>query len=528
MGNKKNDFHKLMIFVLSLVLAPLCTVTSLADVRLPAVIGDNMVLQQDMEVPIWGWAEAGEKVEIQFEAEASSDETILYRPHPANEDGTWLFKIGPFSAGGPYEMTITGKNQRKIKNILVGEVWVCSGQSNMQWSVKQAANPEQEIAAANYPNIRLFSVKRDASGQPLNDCTASWSECSPETVAGFSAVAYFFGRYLSKELDVPIGLINTSWGGTRTEPWTPPVGFASIPEVREIQQQIARANAEYGNTVAQSLEAIEEWVKGSRRALAESRPLPPPPTWPKHPLSSHRQPTGLYNAMVHPLVPFAIRGAIWYQGESNREDGLLYYQKMRALIAGWRKVWNQGDFPFYYVQLAPFRYGGDPFLLPQIWEAQKAALAIPNTGMAVTADVGNPADIHPKNKQDVGKRLALWALAKTYDCSDIVYSGPLYKSMTVEGSKIRIRFDHVGSGLASRDGQPLDWFTIAAADKNFAEAKAEIDGGTILAWSDKVEKPAAVRFAWHEEAEPNLMNKEGLPASPFRTDTWPVGPTSDK
>ncbi|MHC4060823.1 MAG: sialate O-acetylesterase, partial [Planctomycetota bacterium] len=510
MNYRKKCPDELMIFTLSLVLLPLCAVTSLADVRLPVVIGDNMVVQQDTEVPIWGWAEPGEKVEIRFEAVASSDETVLYGPQPTNEDGRWMFKVGPFSAGGPYELTVKGKNTITLKNVLVGEVWACSGQSNMQWSVRRAADAEQEIAAANYPKIRLFSVERNASGQPLNDCVGSWSECSPETVAEFSAVAYFFGRRLHKELDVPIGLINTSWGGTRIEPWTPPVGFASIPEVKEIQNQIAQANAEYGRTVAQSLETIEEWVKGSRRALAENTPLPAPPTWPSHPLSSHRRPTGLYNAMVHPLVPFAIRGAIWYQGESNREDGLLYYQKMQALISGWRNVWKQGDFPFYYVQLAPFRYGGDPLLLPQIWEAQKAALAIPKTGMAVTTDVGNLADIHPKNKQEVGKRLALWALAKTYDCDDLVYSGPLYKSMSVEGNKIRVRFDHVGSGLAPGDGQPLDWFTIAGADKNFVEAKAKIDGDTLLVWSDTVARPAAVRFGWHQEAEPNLMNKEGL------------------
>jgi sialate O-acetylesterase len=217
---------------------------------------------------------------------------------------------------------------------------------------------------------------------------------------------------------------------------------------------------------------------------------------------------------------FAIRGAIWYQGESNREDGLLYYDKMKALINGWRKVWEQGDFPFYYVQLAPYRYGPDPLLLPRIWQAQKNALSIPNTGMAVTTDIGNITDIHPKKKHDVGRRLALWALAKTYGRKDLVYSGPLYKSMSVEGGKIRIHFDHIGSGLASRDGKPLTWFTIAAADKNFLKANAKIDGDTVLVWSDTVAKPAAVRFGWHQEAEPNLINKEGLPASPFRTDDW--------
>ncbi|MHC4665454.1 MAG: sialate O-acetylesterase, partial [Planctomycetota bacterium] len=292
MNYRKRCLDELMIFVLSLVLVPLCAVTSLADVRLPAVIGDNMVLQQGVKVPIWGWAEPGERVEVRFLAFSQAVSA------KADKQGKWMVKMGPFKAESSCEMIIQGKNTVKLANIAVGEVWVCSGQSNMQWSVQRAANAEQEIAAANYPKIRLFSVQRDASGQPLNDCVGSWSECNPENVTGFSAVAYFFGRHLHKELNFPIGLINTSWGGTRIEPWTPPVGFASIPEVQEIQNQIAQANAEYGKTVAQSLDTIEAWVKGSRRALAENKPLPPAPTWPSHPLSSRSQPTGLYNAMV--------------------------------------------------------------------------------------------------------------------------------------------------------------------------------------------------------------------------------------
>jgi sialate O-acetylesterase len=507
--------YKRISFVISLLLMLAFTSVGFADVKLPAVIGDNMVLQQGVEVPIWGWAEPGEKVIIGLG---------IYSQvwgAEADKEGKWMVKIGPFNTGGPYELTAKGKNTITIKNVMVGEVWVCSGQSNMQWSVKRSANAEQEIAAADYPKIRLFTVERNTSGQPLDDCVGSWSACSPNTVPGFSAVAYFFGRKLHKELNVPIGLINTSWGGTRIEPWTPPVGFASVPKLDRIQKEIEQADSKYCKDVAGSLDTIETWVRNSRKALAANQPVPPVPIWPEHSLNSRGKPTGLYNAMLHPLVPFAIRGAIWYQGESNREDGLLYYEKMKALINGWRNVWEQADFPFYYVQLAPYRYGPDPLLLPRIWQAQKTALSIPNTGMAVTTDIGNLTDIHPKNKQDVGKRLALWALAKTYGRKDLIYSGPLHKSMSVEGNKIRIRFDHVGGGLASRDGKPLTWFTIAAADSNFVEAQAKIDGDTVLVWSDTVAKPAAVRFGWHQEAQPNLMNKEGLPASPFRTDDWP-------
>ncbi|MHC4620026.1 MAG: sialate O-acetylesterase [Planctomycetota bacterium] len=496
MSQKKRCFNRSIVRICSLALLQVCAAASVADVSLPAVIGDNMVLQQDAEIPIWGWADPGERVEIEIRlrTQAGSYATV------ADNNGRWVVKIQPLKPRGPLEMTVRGKNTITIRNILVGEVWVCSGQSNMAWSVGRAANSEQEIAAADYPQIRLFTVERNASGHPLNDCVGSWSECSPDTVAKFSAVAYFFGRKLHKELNVPIGLINTSWGGTRVEPWTPPAGFASVPKLQEIQKQVGQADSEYRKTITKSLDTIEAWARNTRKALAADRPLPATPAWPAHPLSSHRRPTGLYNAMVHPLVPFAMRGAIWYQGESNREDGLLYYEKMKALINGWRIVWQQGAFPFYLVQLAPFRYGGDP----------------------VITDIGNLSDIHPRNKQDVGKRLALWALARSYGRAGLVYSGPLCRSMSVEGNKVRIRFDHVGSGLASRDGQPLNWFTIAAADNNFVEAKAKIEGDTVLVWSDGVARPVAVRFGWHQEAEPNLTNKEGLPASPFRTDNWHI------
>lgn len=509
---KRIGFSQPIVLVLSLFLVLACAALSFAEIKLPAVINDNMVLQEGMKVPIWGWANPGEKIKVKLGQHKVST--------TADATGKWTVKLPAMKAGGPYQMMVRGSNTIHLANILVGEVWFCSGQSNMQWPVRRSANAEQEIAAADYPKIRLFTVERNASGQPQSDCVGSWSQCSPETVSEFSAVAYFFGRELRNELGVPVGLIDSSWGGTRIEPWTPPVGFALLPKLQDIRREIRQADSEYSRAVAKSLDTIGAWVEASRKALATNKSVPLVPAWPTHPLSSHAQPTGLYNAMVHPLVPFAIRGALWYQGESNCGDGMMYHEKMKALINGWRVVWGQGDFPFYFVQLAPFRYGGDPLQLPRIWEAQTATLSVPNTGMAVTTDIGNVSDIHPRNKQDVGKRLALWAMARTYGRKEIVYSGPIYKSMRAKGNKIRLSFDYVDGGLVAK-GKALTHLTIAAKDKEFVEAEAVIDGDTILVSSDKVSAPVAVRYAWSKAAVPNLFNRAGLPASPFRTDDWP-------
>ena len=492
-----------------------------AEVTLPRVIGSNMVLQRDMEVPIWGWASVGEEITITLSAEDEGANSLFSTTVVADAEGNWQTKLPEMSAGGPYILRVSGSNTLELTNILFGEVWVCSGQSNMQWSVSASKDSEAEIAAANYPNIRLFYVPRVPSGLLQNDVEADWYETTPETIANFSAVAYYFGRKLYKNLDVPIGLINTSWGGTRIEPWTPPAGFASVPTLESISKEIQEAHETYRQQLPQKMKDIEAWIAETREALETGARLTQMPDN-RHSLRHQARPTGLYNGMVHPLVPYAIRGALWYQGESNLRDGMLYHEKMKALINGWREVWGQGDFPFYFVQLAPFNYGGrnaSPFFLPQIWEAQTATLSVPNTGMAVTTDIGNLRDIHPRNKQEVGRRLALWALAKTYGREDVTYSGPLYKSMEIEGNTIRLSFDSVGSGLMARGEKPLTWFEIAGEDKQFVEAQAMIDGDTIVVSSDTVANPVAVRFGWHQSAEPNLVNKEGLPASPFRTDS---------
>lgn len=509
---------KLLFAVIGTVLffSHLC---SFAEVKLPHVFGSNMVLQRDTPAPIWGWADAGEKITITFIR--NKDGLAIYSSEVVgDEKGNWRTNLPATPAGGPHTIKVAGGNTVELTDVLFGEVWVCSGQSNMEWPVSASDNSQEEIAAADYPMIRLFHIPRVASGLPTVDVNAQWRPTTPDNVRYFSAVAYYFGRHLYKELDVPIGLINTSWGGTRIEPWTPPVGFDAVQELTSISEEIKDIDTNYRAQLPQKLEEIEEWIAETKEALEGDSTVLQMPENP-HPLSNSGRPTALYNSMIHPIVPYAIRGALWYQGESNMGEGMTYYEKMKALIHGWREVWTQGEFPFFFVQLAPFNYGGDdPTRLARFWEAQSSTMSVPNTGMAVITDVGNVKDIHPRNKQDVGLRLALWALAKTYGQEDLVYSGPVYKSMDVEGSAIRLSFDHLGGGLISSDNQPLTWFEIAGEDQQFQEGAATIDGNTVVVSSDLVTSPVAVRFGWHQSAEPNLENKEGLPTSPFRTDSW--------
>ncbi len=489
------------------------------EVRLPHVFGSHMVLQRDITLRVWGWADPGEEVTVRLADHQASTQ--------ADAQGRWVVKLPPLEAGGPHTMTVEGSNKLTFEDVLVGEVWLCSGQSNMEMGINTVDNGEQEVARADYPSIRLFLLPWKTAAEPQSDIEVDWRVCNPENLGtggwrdvGFSAVAYFFGREIHKEVGVPVGLIDSTWGGTPIEPWTPPEGFAAVPALAEIVRTIQEATPKFEREISEALTRYEQWLLEARRARDAGRPVSSPPEWPKHQLDNHTQPTGIYNAMIHPLVPFGIRGAIWYQGESNHKDGMLYFEKMKALIGGWRQVWGQGEFPFYFVQIAPFGHLYTDDQLPRLWEAQNAALSIPNTGMAVTNDISDLEDIHPRNKLDVGRRLALWALAKTYGRADTVCSGPLYKSMNVEDGRIRIIFDHVGKGLVARDGKPLDWFTVAGADHKFVAAQAEIDGDSLIVWSDEVSRPAAVRFAWSMKAEPNLMNKEGLPASAFRTDDW--------
>lgn len=485
-----------------------------AEVKIPAVIGSHMVLQREKPLPIWGWAAPGEKVTVTLGDNSASATT--------DGDGKWQVKLPAMkSGGGSLTMKIAGTNTIELTDILIGEVWIGSGQSNMQWNVKQSADPEKEIAAGNYPKLRLFFVPLVPSGTPAPDVNSKWNVCTPETVGDFSAVCYFFGREIHKNLDVPVGMIATSWGGTRIEPWIPPVGYQSqLPALKAENEALKGVRSSFQASLKVTAEIMKPWVAAAEKAIAAGKEIPEPPPMPAHPLNSSGAATGLYNGMIHPLVPFAFRGALWYQGESNRGQGMHYHDLMKGLIQGWRTVWNAGDFPFLFVQLAPYKYGGSAVQLPEIWEAQTATLSFPNTGMAVTTDIGNINDIHPKNKQEVGRRLALWALAKTYGKEDVVFSGPQYESMNVDLEEVKIKFKYAEGGLASRDHESLTWFTIAGEDKKFHPAIATISGDTLVVHSPDVRVPVAVRFAWNQLAEPNLVNKAGLPAIPFRTDKW--------
>lgn len=451
-------------------------VPSFSQVQLPSFISDNMVLKQNSEAPIWGWAEPGTRVSV-----TPSWSNTVYQTSADNK-GEWFVKITTPAAGGPYSVII---NKDTLVNVMVGEVWICSGQSNMQWALNQSENPDEEILNANYPNIRLFYAARDNARIPNKDVYGQWDECTSKTASTFSAVAYYFGKKLLKELNIPIGLIHVSWGGSTAQAWTNP--------------EVLKTTAE-GKFY---LEKFNEKIKNT-----------PPGELPRN----YRDPGANYFGMIKPLIPYAISGVIWYQGENNVFEHQMYRNLFETMVGNWRSEWQLGDFPFYFVQLAPFKYSQN-HVGAALRDAQRKSLEITNTGMAVTLDIGNPDDIHPKNKKDVGERLSLWALAKTYGKNNLVYSGPIYKSMKVEGNKIRIGFEHVGSGLYCK-GEKLTHFTIAGNDKVFHPATAVIINDNILVSSDAVKKPVAVRYAFENDDEPNLFNKENLPASTFRTDNW--------
>jgi len=503
----------------------LTAATASAAVRLPQVFSSHMVLQQQKEVTLWGWAEPGESVTV--ELAGARQET------KANGQGEWRVGLPAMKAGGPHVLSVSGTNTVKLDDVLVGEVWLCSGQSNMEMGMGMIRDAKEEIAAANDPEMRLLLVPRKVATLPQTDVDATWKACTSQTVAeagwgGFSASAYFFGRELRRTLKVPVGLIESSWGGTRIEPWTPPEGFAGEPALKSIHESALLSDPrspEHRKRLESFLGAVDAWSSSARKAMADKAVLPPMPAFPAElgVLTDPQQPTGLYNGMIHPLTPLSMRGILWYQGESNHNEGMLYVDKTRALVQGWRKAFQQEDLAYYYVQIAPYQYDNeDPTIVARFWEAQAAAMAIPNSGMVVTTDIGDVKDIHPANKQEVGRRLALWALAKTYKQPGIDPCGPVFKSMAQEGNKLRLRFDHAEGGLVSLDGKPLTWFEIIDAEKGgFVPATVELKGDSLLLSAESVTRPAAVRFAWSKLAEPNLSNKAGLPALPFRAGELP-------
>jgi sialate O-acetylesterase len=462
-------------------------ISARADLTLPAIFGDNMVLQQHMPVPVWGWAAPGAAVTVKFAGQSKSTR--------AGADGKWLVKLGKLKASfTPQSLVIESADTKTFTNILVGEVWLASGQSNMEKPIgkqpgqKPTINAEQELAAANYPSLRIFLIEKKLSAAPLPDLQKfqGWQECNSNALdtTHFSAAAYFFGREIHTNLNVPVGLIESSWGGTRIEPWTPPAGFQSVPSLAKTRTPDFGTN-KIPNTA----------------------------------------PTVLYNAMIAPITGFALRGALWYQGESNRSD-TNYDAKMSALVGGWRKLWHEGNFPFYFVQIAPFKYikdltnySADTDPLPLLWVQQsRAARQIKKCGMIVTTDlVDDLSDIHPRDKATVGHRLARLALAETYD-QEVPSKSPAFEKLKIAGNNAVVEFEHAHGGLISKDGQPLTWFTIAGADGKFVPAEAKITGQeTVEVSAAGVAKPVAVRFAWNQIAQPNLFNGAGLPAEPFST-----------
>ena len=661
---KKSTFTKsnFLIFISILFTLSSCTYSNkpASNIILPILFSDNMVLQRNINIPIWGMAEPGSEVFVEIAGQQKSAEVT--------KDGKWRIDFRPMSAGGPYDLTIFGIDTITCKNVMIGEVWLCSGQSNMEMALAgwgKINNYKEEIANADYPNIRLFQVKHTTSTQPIDTINCNgWDECSPETISDFSSVAYFFGRKLFKELNIPIGLIHTSWGGTPAEAWTSSEALKKLSDYRDEVELIESTSHKQIQTMEEyqtKIKLREEKIKLGDSGFENGQPIWNNPqldlsgwktmnlptrwenagypnldgimwyrkeinltasmadtdltlhlgpvndidiTWfngkkvgglndadlprvykisksfikpgknvivvnvqdigysggiwgkedqmfiendngnkisiagewlykvgfdtkvlgskPRSPKDPNR-PTVLFNAMIHPLIPFAMQGAIWYQGESNAGRAYQYQTLFPTMIKDWRNQWNQGDFPFLFVQLANFKElqtepKDDDWA--ELREAQLMTLSLPNTGMAVAIDIGDAIDIHPKNKQEVGRRLALNALNLVYKQA-IDYSGPIYKRNSIEGNKIRLTFDHTDGGLTTPADEELKGFTIAGSDKNFYWAQAEIDGSSIVVWNEKIENPVAVRYAWASNPICNLYNKVGLPASPFRTDIWP-------
>lgn len=656
---KKHTFIKpiLISFIPILFIFVGCDSTKPAmNISLPILFSDNMVLQRDQNIPVWGTAEPDGEVLVEISGQQKTAK--------ASKDGQWRIDFDPMPAGGPYDLAISGRDTIKFKNVMIGEVWLCSGQSNMEMSVKSSNNYEEEIAKADYPNIRLFNVRHTTSNQPIDAINSDgWEECSPQTISNFSAVAYFFGRKLFVETGVSVGLIHSSWGGTVAEAWTSAEALKRMPDFRnevevieailpgevpsqedyEVElksrdEKIIQGDAGFdkgqpiwnnpdldlngwkamhlptlwenagypnfdgkmwfrkeihipasmvGADIVLHLGPINDvditWfngvkvggtsgasqlreykipksiVRAGKNIIAvnvydignnggiwgldeqmfiessngntisiagewlykigfDTKTLGPKLQAPNDP----NRPTVLFNSMLHPLIPYAIRGAIWYQGESNASRAYQYQTLFPAMIQDWRSLWNQGNFPFLFVQLANFMQlqtepRDDEWA--ELREAQLQTLSLPNTGMAVTIDIGEAMDIHPKNKQEVGRRLALNALAKVYG-KDITYSGPMYQSLKVEGNKIRIQFSNTDKGLKIEGGDKPIGFAIAGDDKKFVWANAEIEGNEVVVWDSKIKKPVAVRYAWAANPICNLYNGAGLPASPFRTDDW--------
>ena len=503
--------RSLLLAAFSLVLSAPCH----AELKMSSVFGDHMVLQQKQPIHIWGWTAPDQKVSVAFASQTGVT--------TADKDGRFQLNMKPVAAGGPYTLTVRADETKTFQDVLVGEVWLCSGQSNMQFAVSSSNDPDLEVLTANYPNIRLISVPQVGTQEPQNDFNGEWTACTPETVGSFSAAGYFFGRQLHQTLDVPIGLIDNSWGGSACEAWIRRDLFTDKDLYGPLMDRWGKTEATYNHDVAVDAwkERVEKW-KVNRKGGQ--------PRAPRNPLTGQHRPANLYNGVLKPILGYTIKGCIWYQGESNASRAYQYRSLFPLMIQSWRDEWAQGDFSFYWVQLADFKAEqSDPADSDwaELREAQTMTMSkLANTGEAVILNLGEAADIHPKNKLDVAKRLARWALAKDYGI-DVVCQSPLYKSLEVKGDRILVSFDHIGGGLDTFDVTAPIGFSIAGDDQEFVSASAKIvDRDTIEVWAEAVSSPVAVRYAWADNPVCNVQNREGLPVTPFRTDNWP-GTTID-
>jgi sialate O-acetylesterase len=531
MKTNQPSLHRHTINLILCAFAIATAIPAIADVRLPRIFTDNMMLQRDLPVRVWGWADAGEAVSVTLAGNSATTQ--------ADEKNQWSLELPALKTGENLELTVKGKNSLTLMNVIIGDIWVCSGQSNMEMDLGGCVGAAEDLKAADLPKIRRIKINHEQAAQPGMDAPTAtpWQVCSPGTARGFTAVGFYFAREIQQKTGVPIGIVDNNWGGTPIEPWVATEGLDMVAELKPQLTARQEAIKAYRAKLPKTLTQLEGWIATTRRNLADETEIGPMPAIPRHPGGDGW--SGMHNAMIHPFVRLPIKGALWYQGESNGGEGETYFDKMRALIGGWRKLWAQGDFPFYFVQLASFQgvtenpAGGDGWA--KLREAQRKSLSIPNTGMAVITDtvpLAEANDIHPRNKYDVGLRLARWALNRDYGQKEVVASGPLFKSLKIEGKKARLVFDHIGSGLmvGKKEGRAaaienkegkLKRFAIASADKKWYWAEAVIEKDTVVVSSPEVVEPVAVRYAFQMNPDgANLYNKEGLPASPFRTDAW--------
>ena len=495
-----------------------------AEIKLPALFSPHMVLQRDRKDKVWGWAEPGEKITVTIADQSKTAE--------AGKDGKWSLELDPLQAGGPHVLVVKGaKDEVKLEDVLVGEVWLCSGQSNMGFDVNSSTNGDLESLAARFPKIRLISVPQLGTQEPQDDFKGRWEPCTPQSVRGFSAVGYYFGRQLYETLDVPIGLIDDAWGGSAAEAWVRRDALEADPKYAPLLATWAKFEGEAPKAREEFTKKLEAHREAVAKARADGKPVPRAPQGPDEQLKGNHRPANIYNGVLKPTIGYGMRGAIWYQGESNASGAYLYRDLFPLMIKTWRDEWGIGDFPFYWVQLADY-LKESPEPVDSAWaelrEAQSMTLGrLPNTGQAVIIDLGEGQDIHPKNKVDVAKRLARWALAKDYGIN-VPYQSPTYREMKAEGAKVLVSFEHVGGGLKAFDVPEVIGFAISGADHKFVVAKGRIVGkDKVELTAEGISEPVAVRYAWADNPVCNLYSAEGLPATPFRTDDLP-GKTGPK